>query len=146
MASIYTIDASVFLNAFNTAEPGQKESADFLESVRAEAAPIAVPTLLFPEVAAAIARGRDDANLARAFAAQLARFPGLVSVALDNALAREASDVAATHRLRGSDAVYAAVALRFGSVLVTRDREQRERLQSVLTTRFPDEVLSERGR
>jgi predicted nucleic acid-binding protein len=58
-------------------------------------------------------------------------------------LAQQAVDVAAQHRLRGSDAVYAAVALRFGCTLVTLDREQRERVGQVLTARYPVEVLAE---
>ena len=62
---------------------------------------------------------------------------------LHTALAQQAADVAAQYRLRGSDAVYAAVALRFGSTLVTLDREQRERVSAVLTTRYPAEVLAE---
>jgi len=50
-------------------------------------------------------------------------------------------DVAAQYRLRGSDAVYAAVGLRFGSTLITMDREQRERVVGVLLTRHPSEEL-----
>ena len=64
-------------------------------------------------------------------------------VPLDTALAQQATDVAARYRLRGSDAVYAAVALRFGSTLVTLDREQRERVAEALTARYQAEVLAE---
>jgi predicted nucleic acid-binding protein len=94
-------------------------------------------------VAAAVGRGRDDANLARRFAAKLRGLPHLVLVPLDEPLALQAADVAAQHRLRGSDAVYAAVALRFGSTLVTLDREQRERVASVIPARLPFEALAE---
>ena len=62
-------------------------------------------------------------------------------IPLDSTLAHQAADVAAQCGLRGSDAVCAAVALRFGSTLVTLDREQRERVAAVLTTRHPTEVL-----
>ena len=55
----------------------------------------------------------------------------------------KAAGVAAQHHLRGSDAVYAAVALRFGSTLVTLDREQRERVAEALTARYPAEALAE---
>ena len=51
--------------------------------------------------------------------------PHLILVPLDVALAQQAVEVAAQHRLRGSGAVYAAVALRFGSPLVTLGRERR---------------------
>ena len=56
---------------------------------------------------------------------------------LDENLADFASEVAANNRLRGSDAVYAAVVLRFGTELVTLDKEQLDRLPKVLSIRSP---------
>ena len=144
MASIYTIDASVFLNAFNPYETGHKESHRLLARLQEDSVPIIVPTLLLPEVAAAVSRGREDEELAREFAAALSRLPHLVLIPLDTALAQQAVDVAAQYRLRGSDAIYAAVALRFGSTLITLDREQRERVADALTARYPAEVLAEK--
>lgn len=143
MAVIYTVDASVFLNAFNPYEAGHEDSLRLLTLLQERANPIIAPTLLLPEVAAAISRGRGDAGLARDFAAHLSRLPHLVLVPLDSTLASQAAEVAADHRLRGSDAVYATVVLRFGSTLVTLDREQRERMADVLTARLPVEVLAE---
>jgi predicted nucleic acid-binding protein len=143
VASVYTIDASVFLNAFNPYEAGHEESHRLLTQLQEQATPIIAPTLLLPEVAAAVSQGREDENLAREFAISLSRLPHLVLVPLDMALAQQATDLAARYRLRGSDAVYAAVALRFGSTLVTLDREQRERVAEVLTARYPAEVLAE---
>ena len=102
-----------------------------------------MPTLVLPEVAAAVARGQDDADLARRFAAALGKLPHLVVVPLDETLAVQAADLAAQHRLRGSDAVYAAVALRFGSELVTLDKQQRERVAEAVTTKWPAEALAD---
>ena len=141
MAGPYTVDASVFLNAFNPGEVGHAASNRFLSWLQTQAIPTIAPTLLLPEVSAAIRRGRQDANLARAFANTLSRLPHLILVPLDSTLAQQAAEVAAQHRLRGSDAVYAAVALRFGSPLVTLDREQRERIANVLVTSTPADVL-----
>ena len=143
MTSTYTVDASVFLNAFNPYEAGHGESHRFLARLQERAIPIIVPTLLLPEVAAAVSRGRQDERLAREFAVALSQLPHLTMIPLDSTLAHQAADVAAQYRLRGSDAVYAAVALRFGSTLVTLDREQRERVVAVLTTCYPTEVLVE---
>ena len=143
MAGLCTIDASVFLNAFNPIEAGHQESHRLLAWLQAHAIPLIVPTLLLPEVAAAIARGRDDEALAREFAAALTRLPHMVWVPLDATLARQAAEVAAQHRLRGSGAVYAAVTLRFGSTLVTLDRQQRERVDGVVSTGYPAEILVE---
>jgi predicted nucleic acid-binding protein len=143
MATTYTVDASVFLNAFNPYEVGHEESHRLLARLQEQSVPIIVPTLLLPEVAAAVSRGREDESLAQEFAAALSRLPHLVWVPLDMALAQQAGDVAAQYRLRGSDAVYAAVALRFGSTLVTLDQEQREQVTKALTARYPAEALAE---
>ena len=145
MADLYTIDASVFLNAFNPYEPGHEDSHRLLARLQEQAAPIIVPTLLLPEVAAAVARGREDEALAREFATALSRLPHLVWVGLDTTLAQQAVEVAARHRLRGSDAVYVAVSLRFGCTLITLDQEQRERASRALTARHPAEALADTG-
>jgi len=146
MARPYTLDASVFLNAFNPAEAGHIESNRLLALLQAQSLPIIVPTLVLPEVAATISRVRGDAALARSFADQLSRLLNLLLISLDTPLAQQAADAAAQHRLRGSDAVYAAVALRFGTVLVTLDREQHDRLTKVLTAYYPPDALAALGR
>ena len=143
MARPYTIDASVFLNAFNPAEAGHSESNRLLTLLQARASPMVVPTLVLPEVAATISRVRHDASLARSFTRQLERLPNLMLISLDTTLAQQAAEAAAQHRLRGSDAVYAAVALRFGSILVTLDREQHDRVVRALTSYYPGEALAE---
>ncbi len=139
----YVVDASVFLNAFNPAETGHAESRQLMEQLRASSAPIIVPTLVFPEIAATISRVQGDANLARSFARALRGWPNLIGVALDDALAQQAMELAAQHRLRGSDAVYAAVAARFAAVLVTLDREQRQRAAGAITAQLPAEALAD---
>lgn len=142
---IYTMDASVFLNAFNPYEAGHEVSRSLLARLQEQAVPIVVPTLLLPEVAAAVRRGRGDEGLAQRFAAALSRLPHLIWVPLDMTLARQAAEVAARYSLRGSDAVYAAVALRFSSTLVTRDREQRDRVSGVIPACLPEEVVEGSG-
>lgn len=140
MAAIFTVDASVFVSAFNPAEPAHPESHRFLTRLRNAAAPIAVPTLLLPEIAAAISRVHQDGRLAREFASAVGRLPGLLLVPVDAALAAHAVEIAAAHRVRGSDAVYAAVAVRFGSQLVTLDRQQGERVAAIVPVCSPAEA------
>lgn len=142
MTALYTLDASVFLNAFNPYEKGHADSRRFLEYLQNESIPIIVPSLLLPEVAAAISRGSGNETLAREFANHLEHFPHVMLIPLDAFLARQAVDVAAEHHLRGSDAVYVAVALRFGSVLATLDREQHDRAAGAITINYPSEVLA----
>jgi predicted nucleic acid-binding protein len=143
LPGVFTLDASVFLNAFNPAEPGHAESEAFVGHLLQTSAEIVDPTLVLPEVAGAVSRVRGNGVLAQRFATQLALFPILQLIPLDIGLAHQAVELAATYRLRGADAVYAAVARRFAAVLVTRDRQQRERLADVLTTRSPEEALEE---
>ncbi len=143
MAQRYTVDASVFLNAFNPYETGHAASARFLALAQAQALPLIVPALLLPELAATVSRGRQDAALARRFAATIAQLPHLVLTPVDLPLARQAAEAAALYRLRGSDAVYAAVALRFGCTLVSLDKEQLERLADALLTYRPETAVAE---
>jgi predicted nucleic acid-binding protein len=65
-------------------------------------------------------------------------------VALTLMLAQQAADLAATHRLRGADAVYLAVALRYGTTLVSRDEEQRSRGSRIVTCQTPEEACADR--
>ena len=136
-----TIDTSVFINAFNIIEAGQETSNRLLAELQARGVPLFVPTLLLPELAAAIRRGHDDPDLARRFALEVSRLPNLTLIALDQLLAQQSLEVAARHRLRGSDAVYAAVALRYSCRLVTLDKEQHDRIASALETFTPAEFF-----
>jgi len=56
---------------------------------------------------------------------------------LDESLAEVATESAANYHLRGSDAIYAAVATRIATQLVTVDSEQIERVKKVVKVRRP---------
>ena len=137
MKTPVTVDASVFVNAFSPDEKGSDESAEFLAQLRNDGVPLIQPTLFFPEVVASIARKQDDADVALELMHEFKKFSKLTLIDLDDDLAEYASEIAANHRLRGSDAVYAAVALRFGAELITLDKEQLLRLPKVLSVREP---------
>ena len=113
----------------------------FLEYVKTHSLPMIVPSLLLTEVAAAIGRGSRNADLARQFAGAVSRLPNLMVVPVDVALAKQAADIAADFFLRGSDAVYVAVALRFGTTLVSLDQEQLTRTAPALTTKRPIDII-----
>lgn len=137
MNSAVTIDASVFVSAFTPTEPAHLASRAFMFVVREQSIPILVPVLVLPEISAALSRGQGKPELGLAFVRELRNLPNTTFIDIDNAVAILAADVAANHRLRGSDAIYAAVALRFGSQLITLDKEQLDRLPKVLTVREP---------
>lgn len=137
MNSPVTIDASVFVSAFTPTEPAHAASKAFMIDVREQSIPIIVPVLVLPEISAALSRGQGKPELGKAFVQELKSFPNATFVDVDETVADLAVEVAAAHRLRGSDAVYAAVALRFGTELVTLDREQLDRLPEIVSVRKP---------
>lgn len=137
MNSPVTIDASVFVSAFTPTEPAHQTSKAFMLNVREQSVPIIVPVLVLPEISAALARGQGKPKLGLAFVQELRNFPNTTFITVDESIADLAVEIAANNRLRGSDAIYAAVALRFGTELITLDREQLDRLPKVLSVREP---------
>jgi predicted nucleic acid-binding protein len=129
------------VNAFNPYEEGHVQSLQILSAIQERGNPVIVPTLLVPEIAAAVARATLDTAGALQYAVATAALPHLTLVSLTAAVAREAADLAATHRLRGADAVYVAVARRYGTTIVSRDEEQRMLGAAVVTCQTPEEAL-----
>ena len=137
----YTVDASVFVNAFNPHEEGHAESLQILSAIQERGDPVIVPTLLVPEVASAVARATGDSDGAIQYVNATAALPHLTLVSLTTAVARQAAALAAAHRLRGADAVYVAVARRYGTTLVSRDGEQRTRGAAIVLCQTPEQAL-----
>ena len=137
MNSPVTIDASVFVSAFTPTEPAHQASRAFMLNLREQSIPIIVPILVLPEISAALSRGQGKPELGKAFVQELRNFPNTTFVDVDDSIAALAVDIAADNRLRGSDAVYAAVSLRFGTELITLDKEQLERLPKILPVTVP---------
>ena len=137
MNSPVTIDASVFVSAFTPTEPAHQASKALMLNIREQSIPIIVPVLVLPEISAALSRGQGKPELGKAFVQELRNLPNTTFIDVDETVANLAVYIAANHRLRGSDTVYAAVALRFGTELITLDREQLERLPKVLSVKTP---------
>jgi predicted nucleic acid-binding protein len=140
----YTVDASVFVNAFNPHEAGHAVSLQILTAIQERGDPLIVPTLLLVEVAAAVARASDDSAGAIQYAIATAALPHMTLVTLTPAMARHAAELAAAHRLRGADAVYLVVARRYATTLVSRDDEQRTRGAAAAPCQTPEEALAGR--
>ena len=142
---MFTIDASVHVNAANPNEPGWAQSRDLLTELGARLRPVFAPTLLLVEVAAAVARNTNDAARGVTAARKIRALRAHTWVQLDDLLAEEAVQLGTQCRLRGADAVYAAVAKRHGCKLVTRDQQQLDRLKDALTCLTPEEALAQLG-
>ena len=96
----YTVDASVFINAFRPQERGHAESLRFLTLIHEAGDAVIVPTLLVTEIASAVARANDDSKEATRYATAVAALPNITLVALSQAMARRAGETAANYRLR----------------------------------------------
>jgi len=138
---MYVIDASVYVSRLKATEVDHASSKCLLDALQAQRVPVSCPNLLWPEVAAAVARGTQDPTLGLAAAVILRRLPFHTFVPLDNRLASSAVELAARCGLRGADAVYVALAQRLKCALVTLDDEQRNRAAGTVTTYSPDEAL-----
>ena len=74
---MYTVDASVWVNAFDQRESGHTASRQFLDLARQQSLQIIAPTLVLVEVAGAISRTRQDVAGAQAFVQALITLPCL---------------------------------------------------------------------
>jgi predicted nucleic acid-binding protein len=141
MATLLTLDASVFINAHRPQEKGHAASRLLLTRIHELEIPVLAPAILPAEVAGVWARETSRADLAREFAATLLAFPWLHVLPATAAVSRLAADVAAAYRLRGMDAFYVATARQHGAMLVTFDDEQLRRAPVDVCACTPDHAL-----
>jgi len=139
---MYTLDASVWLNADSPSEPHHSHSRALLDRIAALNETVVVPTLLLVEVAGVLSRTRGDSSLASQYANAMRKLPFIQWVPLDDAMAAQAMVIASQNGLRGADAVYAAVALANGCTLVSLAREHLTRLPAILRTLTPEDALA----
>ena len=111
----YTIDASVFVAAARAPEIHHAASLEFLRLVGGQTENLFCSTLVLAECSAAIARQTNRPILAERTVTLIERFPNLLLAPLDLPLARRAAQIAMTHRLRGADSIYVAVAETFNA-------------------------------
>lgn len=133
----YTIDASVFVAAARAPDVHHATSLQFLRQVEEQTANLFCPTLVLAECSAAIARQTDSPILAERTVVLIERLPRLLLVPLDVSLARRAAQIAMAYRLRGADAVYAAVAGAFNATLITWNTEMLQRSSAAVPTMIP---------
>ncbi len=137
-----TVDANVFISVASLADVFHADSDKFLRRVRRSQLRIYCPTLLLPETASGIVRPPGDALAAQMVIVSVETFPGMSLAALTEARAHEAARVALTCRLRGTDAVYVALAQELGTTLITWDGEMLARGAQAVPTMTPTDWLA----
>ncbi len=142
-ADVFVLDASVLLAAVLPNEPFHADAKMLMRRLIDTGAYLCVPNIAFAEVAAAIARGAGDEQLALAVVAQYATRADLHRISVDITLGDLAAEIAARQRIRGCDAVYVALAHMEQAILVTLDGQQRERAPASVAARTPAQALAE---
>ncbi len=140
---MYTLDASVVGRDFDPGDPEYRTCHELIAQLDQQAIPVIVPRLLLAEVAGLARRLTRDSIRAHLVIDAWRTFTHVLIVPLDDALIDTAAEIAADFALRGADAMYVAVARQYSCMLVSLDREQRERAAAIVTTRTPAEVLAE---
>ncbi len=140
---MFTIDASVWINRFDPREGDHEISRQLIELLTTFNVPVIVPNLVFIEIAGAISRRHNDPDGAQRFANSVRGLSNLIVIELDDELAQQALTLAAQQRLRGADAIYAAVAIQQTCFLISLDNEHLTRLVGVVETRTPTALMAE---
>jgi predicted nucleic acid-binding protein len=139
----FVIDASVFVADAQLQEPFHADANLLLETLAAHRCVLHAPAIVLPEIAAALARGAGDPDLAREAVSLYRRWPGVRIAPVDEALGNLAAEIAAEYRIRGCDAIYVALAYAEQAVLITLDGQQCERSPSTIPARTPAQALAE---
>ncbi len=119
------MDASVWVAAALPDDEHHAKTQTWLGGLGAET--LVTPTLGLAELGGAVSRRTGSAALARRAIAALEKLPNVVIVLPDADLWTLAVRAATDRGLRGSDAVYVAVADALGMPLATWDGQQRDR-------------------
>lgn len=127
-----TLDASVFVSLFNARDRQHETTVAWLREAIADGEPLRAPVVALAEVSAAVAAGTGDKYLAREVEQQLRVSPLFEFLPVALPLAERAATLAAEHQLRGSDALYFAIADTLGDRLVTLNPRQLQRAGQVV--------------
>ncbi|MDB6117174.1 MAG: Ribonuclease VapC [Verrucomicrobiaceae bacterium] len=118
-----TIDANVWIAAFDPADCFHGVSATMLRRAASGNFSLYAPDIAQLEVACAVSRRRRDPAAGVAAGSKLAAHPVLRMVLVDTTLQAAALRIGTQCFLRGADALYAAAAELTGSVLISWDKE-----------------------
>lgn len=136
-------DASLWVSRFLPDDAFHAVSRAWLESLVGKGLPLFAPTHVLAEVAGAVARRTGRSQLGYAVVQQIRQVPTLQLVAISVELGEFAAEVASNYRLRGGDAIYAAVAHHLNVPLVSWDREQITRVAGFIAAYTPDERIGQ---
>lgn len=131
------VDANVWVARAVETEPDSLTSRRWLGRQLRSGTAFFIPNLAVAEVAGALARRWGDSPRALSAVRAVVQFPRLQVLPLDETLGNRAVELAARLQLRGSDAVYVALAESLRVPLITWGTELLDRAPAVVATLQP---------
>ena len=131
------LDASVWISALKPLDVHHQVSDQWLADWISGGGTISVPTLFLAEVGGAVARRSGVPALGLQAVADLLKDPAIRLLPVNQPRAEASARHASSLLIRGSDAVYVALAEQLGVPLITWDNEQLTRAATVIDVRAP---------
>lgn len=135
------VDASVWVGRFLPNDAHHAPSYRWLQRQTDLGISIEMPIIALAEIAGAVARRERSSVAGTRAVSLLQRLPNTRLFLIDERLGQMSAGIAAALRLRGSDAIYVALAQRLNEPLVTWALEQLDRGKSATQTMTPDEQV-----
>jgi predicted nucleic acid-binding protein len=134
---VIVLDASVWVSVVLPLDAHHAISRQWVRQMTSSGDVLVVPVLFLAEVAGAISRRSGRNMLGRRASTRVTANASFQLEPIDQTLASVAARHAADLPLKGSDAMYVALAERMGIPLVTWDTEQLTRASKLIEVRTP---------
>ena len=131
------VDASVWVSRYVIQDVNHQSSQQWLTQQAIDGNPLFAPILVLAEVGSAVARQTGRQRLGQLALNGLLNFPNLRLVPIDTILGHSAAQIAISVGVKGSDAVYVALAQQLGVPIITWDNQQRVRASQVVVALTP---------
>jgi predicted nucleic acid-binding protein len=125
---VLTLDANIWVAAFDPKDRFHESSVAFLRAVARRKLRLHGPSFVTLEVACALARRAGDSAVGAVAHARLRSHPALLLHPMNDLCLSTAQEIGTAHLLRGADALYAATAQLATAPLVTWDEELVQRI------------------
>lgn len=140
--STIVLDPSVLVASVSQMEDVHQSARVLMRQLAASPMQILMPVIGLPELASGLGRGRRSQPTAFKLLSRFRETPNLYLRPVLESLADAAAELALSHRIKGCDAIYVALAREMQTPLVTLDREQRERAPEDVEVLTPEEALA----
>jgi predicted nucleic acid-binding protein len=134
---MFCIDASVIVSAANPKEPYFFQSRKFLLQLQKENSKVFLPEIIIPEITSGFLKAISDPETVYKLALSFRNVPNFSFIPVDKRIADLASWIICKTGLKGTDAIYVALALDYNLELITLDKDQLEKSKGIIKARKP---------